>query len=190
MNFEDSRYALFSEPNAYVNKDVRVKTQAKKVVFSEPYETLPNYHINNNFNKKYQNKNAETIKNPKHFQNNENRNYQNNENRNQNAQNFHSNNSISNPLSSLAGQFNLQGLLPLISKLFSSNANGLGNVLSVLNNQNNQGGGLASLLSNPEVLNSAIGLFKNFNNKKPNKIIENKIKSTDFLIKDYVKVDD
>ncbi len=54
MNFEDSRFALFTEPNAYqniVNTSKKVETQAKKVVFSEPYESLPAFYIDNNFKK-------------------------------------------------------------------------------------------------------------------------------------------
>ena len=53
MEFEDSRLALFPEPNAYIqkfNKDCKEKG-IKKVVFQEPYETLPNFYINNNFTK-------------------------------------------------------------------------------------------------------------------------------------------
>ena len=50
MNYEDSRNALFPEPNAYIQNYNRPNTP-KKVVFSEPYDTLPNFYINNNFKK-------------------------------------------------------------------------------------------------------------------------------------------
>lgn len=53
MEFEDSRFALFPEPNAYIQKfDKEIKKkEIKKIVFQEPYETLPNHYINNNFTK-------------------------------------------------------------------------------------------------------------------------------------------
>ena len=44
MEFEDSRYALFTEPNAYIQK--KVETQSKKVIYREPYEGLPRYYEN------------------------------------------------------------------------------------------------------------------------------------------------
>ena len=51
MEFEDSRNALYCDPNAYI-MGTKKHNEIKKVVFSEPYETLPNRYINNNFNKK------------------------------------------------------------------------------------------------------------------------------------------
>ena len=52
---EDSRFALFSEPNAYIQrfdnrKQEKKEFDIKKVVFQEPYEVLPDYHIKNDFN--------------------------------------------------------------------------------------------------------------------------------------------
>ncbi|MBR1987597.1 MAG: hypothetical protein IKA36_01015, partial [Clostridia bacterium] len=52
MEYGDSKEALFVEPNAYIQNFSKEKTGTKKVVFSEPYETMPNYYINNNFHKK------------------------------------------------------------------------------------------------------------------------------------------
>ena len=50
MNFEDSRNALFVEPNAYIQKfDNPGKT--KKIVFQEPYECMPPHYLNNDFKK-------------------------------------------------------------------------------------------------------------------------------------------
>ena len=57
MEKEDSRFALFTEPNAYVqnynnaNCDCKKEKERKKIVFQEPYETLPNFYVNNNFTK-------------------------------------------------------------------------------------------------------------------------------------------
>lgn len=51
MNYEDSRNALFVEPNAYIQKfDNSDKT--KKIVFQEPYECMPPHYLNNDFKKK------------------------------------------------------------------------------------------------------------------------------------------
>lgn len=47
---EDSRFALFEEPNAY-QQNFNPKIQAKKVVFAEPYENVPNFMIDNGFKK-------------------------------------------------------------------------------------------------------------------------------------------
>lgn len=52
---EDSKNALFVEPNAYINNFNTEKhfeqTNIKKVVFSEPYDCMPNFRINNDFQK-------------------------------------------------------------------------------------------------------------------------------------------
>lgn len=52
MEYEDSRNALFVEPNAYVQTFSKQKNEIKKVVFSEPYERMPNFYLNNDFKKK------------------------------------------------------------------------------------------------------------------------------------------
>ncbi len=51
MEYEDSKNALFVEPNAYIQNYNKEKKGIKKIVFSEPYESLPNYYINNDFKK-------------------------------------------------------------------------------------------------------------------------------------------
>lgn len=49
MEFEDSRKSIFCDPNAYVQ---HCETQQiKKVVFSEPYDCLPTFYIDNSFKK-------------------------------------------------------------------------------------------------------------------------------------------
>ncbi len=50
MENEDSRFALFPEPNACV-MGCENKKQTQKVVFSEPYDCMPNFYINNGFKK-------------------------------------------------------------------------------------------------------------------------------------------
>ena len=52
MEFEDNRNALFVEPNAYVQDYKRKKNTPQKIVFREPYECMPNYHVDNGFKKK------------------------------------------------------------------------------------------------------------------------------------------
>lgn len=50
MEFEDSRNALFCDPNAYIQRfDVENKCKPKKVIFQEPYESLPAFYLDNNF---------------------------------------------------------------------------------------------------------------------------------------------
>lgn len=81
MEFEDSRLALFPEPNAYIqkfDKDCKEKN-IKKVVFQEPYETLPNFYINNNFTKH----GCDCIKNNNHSNNKYNNHDYNHRNKNQ-----------------------------------------------------------------------------------------------------------
>ncbi len=43
---EDSRNALFVEPGAYIMRHEKNEKSPKKIVFQEPYESLPNYHMN------------------------------------------------------------------------------------------------------------------------------------------------
>lgn len=49
MEFEDSRNAIFCDPNAYVHG--MEHKEIKKVVFAEPYDCLPTFYIDNNFKK-------------------------------------------------------------------------------------------------------------------------------------------
>jgi len=54
MEFEDSRFAIFADPNAYIqnfNMPDCAEKEIKKIVFQEPYETLSNFYLNNNFTK-------------------------------------------------------------------------------------------------------------------------------------------
>lgn len=167
MEFEDSRKALFTEPNAFV-QNINKKDGAKKIVFSEPYESLPNYYLNNNFKKGECN----CVTKPKEM-NDKKLNEQNN-----------------NKLSFLNG-LNIQNLMPLLS-LFSGGSGDLAKVLSSFSGKNN-------LLSNdvnslfdsffkPDFIKNISGLFL-----QKKHVVENNskksIKSTDFEIKNYTKVD-
>ena len=48
---EDSRNALFVEPNAYIQKVGNKEKSPSKIIFQEPYESVPNYYMNNGFKK-------------------------------------------------------------------------------------------------------------------------------------------
>ena len=158
---EDSKNALFVEPNAYIqnfkqNKDKKIS----KIVFQEPYDCLPNFYLNNNFKKgdcncvnkpKECSKPCESKK----------------ENCNQN----------SFPLDA-------KSLLPLLN-IFNKNAGGLSGVLNMFSNGNsNAFSGLTSLLGNGNILSNLTNLFSlNKVDKKENEII-----CTDYEIKKYTKV--
>lgn len=43
---EDNRNALFVEPGAYIQHHVNKTEEKKKIVFQEPYESLPKYYPN------------------------------------------------------------------------------------------------------------------------------------------------
>ena len=113
MDYEDSRNALFPEPNAYIQNFNRDKCEPKKVVFQEPYDTLPNFYLDNNFKRG----NCDCIPKPKPKPD-----YQNN----QGGFNF---------------PFNLKGLLPLLGGLGGNNTStggGLGGILSMLSGAGSQ----------------------------------------------------
>jgi len=48
---EDSRNALFVEPNAYIQKVGKEEKSPSKIIFQEPYESVPNFYMNNGFKK-------------------------------------------------------------------------------------------------------------------------------------------
>ena len=51
MENEDSRNALFCDPNAYIQNFKNNKKQTEKVVFQQPYEHMSNFYIDNEFSK-------------------------------------------------------------------------------------------------------------------------------------------
>lgn len=48
---EDRRNALFVEPNAYIQRVEKKEKSPSKILFQEPYESMPNYYLNNGFKK-------------------------------------------------------------------------------------------------------------------------------------------
>lgn len=167
MSYEDSRFALFSEPNAYPSNEVRVNVQTKKIVFSEPYDNWPKHYLNNNFkapkdkNFNQKNNNFNSLNQP--YQNNN----INQQNHNQGFGNF----------------FNFQGLMPILSKLIPTDFGGI--VKAFSGNKTD----FSSLLNNPEIIKNAIGLLSKFTKTKQTKKTNDMIKSTDFEIKNYTKVE-
>ena len=158
MENEDSRNALFVEPNAYIKNfnENAEKKENKKIVFSEPYECLPSYHINNNFKKK----NCNCIPKPKDRCEHEQQ---------------------KNPFN-----FDLKSMLPMISSLMGKGMN-LGNLTNILSgNESNSLGLISNLISNKENFGNILKIFKG-GGRQITKIKD--IKSTDFPIKDYIRVD-
>ncbi len=212
MEFEDSRNALFTEPNAYIQKcnfDCDEKT--KKVIFQEPYDRLPTFYLDNNFKKG----NCNCVPKPKQKEGKP---------------------SCNNPF-----PFDIKNLLPLLSNLTGGSGGlsnllsnlgsngGLGNLASLLgalNNSNSQSSQNASANSqnfanpnnNPNTfqnsqnetspsgefnlgnivntlngsgigLNTILDLFKNFTNSKTTIANVKPMKSSDIIIKDYKRID-
>lgn len=175
MEFEDSKNALFVEPNAYIQKfDCDNKKEIKKVVFQEPYECLPNYYLNNNFKKK----DCNCIK-------------QHNACDKQKKEQCDCNkpNNVCKDGGNSFGQFDFKNILPLFLGL-----NKGGNDLSFITNMlsNNKGDGfnfsniISTVLQNPKGISNMLNIFKGGVSKK--KQSTKQIKTTDFQIKNYTRV--
>lgn len=198
MEFEDSRNALFAEPNAYIqsfNKQEKIDKKVKKIVFQEPYECLPNYYTKNNFTKK----GCECIS--KHSKNvhdkqdcNCNHKHQ---NENQCDNNCCDKNNNHNDKKPAFFGFDLKNLMPILSLFGNGGNSGLGQMVGLLNNSesalknSNPMNFISGLMSNKDAMNGILNLFKggglNFLGKsKPSK---QEIKTTDFQIKNYTRVD-
>ena len=150
----------------------------KKIVFQQPYETVPNFFINNGFQKK----NCNCVPCEKKNECHDKQPY---------CSEQHKNKPCSNGDS---GGFNIQSLLPLLG-LFGSgkSAIDISKISSILSSsQQNEGGGIMSLVSSLLANKDAFsGIFKMFSGSKTSipKSDKNSIKSTDFEIKNYTRVD-
>jgi len=177
MKFENVN-ALYCDPNAFIkNKEKKIES-AKKIVFQEPYETLPNFYINNNFKKK----DCESVKEFKKDSHPHKKEGDCNKHKpcNNNKSNF---------------GFDIKSLLPLLTSLGggANNSLNISNMISMLGgglggNVNTQGEFdftklLSSFLNNKDGLNILGGLFKK--KEKPN----TQIKSSDIPIKNYTRVE-
>lgn len=149
---EDKRNALFVEPGAYIQR-IEKKKSPNKVIFQEPYESMPNYYMDHGVKKSdhecYHDKHEECEK-------------------------------------SKSSPFDIKSLLPLFGSI-----GGLGNLGGVSNLLSSFNGGLkdvlASIMSNPEMLKSAIGLITK--NKTSKSTVNHEIKKSDLEIKNYTKVE-
>ena len=202
MEFEDSRFALFPEPNAYIQKFDSKKKETKKIVFQEPYESMPAFYLDNNFKKgdcscshNWVNNKFNQGGGKHHCQPNQ-CNNKNNHNSNQHNDNCHKETPI-------GFRFDLKSFLPLISMFNKGGGADLSNIVGLLNNtkssqtQSLQNGNntnpmalISSLLSNKDAMSGILNLFKGgglniFNKKQSTK---REIKTTDFEIKNYTRV--
>lgn len=175
MEFEDSRNALFVEPNAYIQHFNKEKSTPKKIVFQEPYECLPNYYLDNNFNKH----SCDCVHggckpNNKHDCVNSN-NPQNNHDCNSNHEKPNNFLDFKN-LAPLLGMFSKgnSGIMDIVSNLGKGGGSGfnLQNILGLLGNNKNMLGNIMDLFS------------KNKTSKE--KSID--IPTTDYEIKNYTRV--
>lgn len=164
---EDSKNALFVEPNAYINhfnKQEKCEVKPiKKVVFSEPYDCMPNFHIDNNFHKG----DCECV----------------------NKKDCHQSNQHDckphPPCNKPNFGFDIKNFLPILS---SFNKGGFGGLdLNSVSSMFNSSGGLdfSKLLSNPQLITSVMSMFGG--NKKTSTKKE-EIVCTDYEIKNYTRV--
>ena len=189
MEFEDSRNALFVEPNAYIQKFDNCKSdkEVKKIVFQEPYETLPNHYLNNNFKKHDCDCVSKSHKPNKHdcsFND---------------KKNFNNHDNNCNHTNKQTGfSFDMKSLLPFLGLFNKGGGADLSNLVGMLNNGNNLQNNnsspislISSLMSNKDMMSGILNLFKggglNFFNKK--QATKKEIKTTDFEIKNYTRVE-
>lgn len=189
MEFEDSRNALFPEPNAYIQKCESDASHPKKVVFQEPYENLPRFYIDNDFKKGE----CDCIPHskPKHDP----------------PHNPHDGGckdcQPQKPKPHNSPQFDIKSLLPLLGGLLGKGGGNMSNIISILGSQSKdspstQSSGLdfsnimSTLASSPEMLSGVMKLFKGgglgglFTKKSPPKV---EMKSSEINIKNYTRVD-
>ena len=218
MEFGDSRNALFTEPNAYIQKfkaDCKNK-EIKKIVFQEPYETLPNFYINNTFTKH----NCDCVSNKQNNNHNSNSNkhdnncgcvnnnfnshsncdcYCNHDSCNLNNQYQHNDSCHNgNSQKNNAFGFDLKSLLPLMG-LFNKGGADITQLVGLLNNTNNPQNGnnsnpmnlFSNLFSNKDMMAGIMNLFKGggFNLFGKKQTQSKKLKTTDFEIKNYTRVE-
>lgn len=201
MENEDSQNALFVDPNAYIQKfEKRDPRKPKKVVFQEPYDSLPNFYINNNFKKG----DCDCISNDQNNNNNSNSTHHdcncNHGNKNSNdrsSRDCDCNQGNSNNQNSFG--FDLKSLMPLLGMCNKGGGADLSSLVGLLNNTNNSQSGnnsnpmsfISSILSNPNAMSGILNMLKggglNLFGKK--QTAKKELKSTDFEIKNYTRVE-
>lgn len=166
-DFEDSRYALYNDPNAYIQKNDKNKDHKRtKIVFQEPYECMPNYYCNNDFKKHDCYCGC---------------------NRPKKEDNVNFPFDLKKILPFLSSLGNGGGLRDILKIFNTGGKDGLTNILSSLGN----GGGISNIISSlgGEELGSllkGLDISKLFQ-KKSNKKTE--MKSSEINIKDYTRVE-
>lgn len=194
MEFEDSRLALFSEPNAYIQKfeSEHVDKKIKKVVFSEPYESIPAFYINNNFKKG----DCDCVTKAKKDLNCENGNVQKHQN-NCRLNDSQRNDNCHYDKRGKSG-LDLKNLFPLLGAFSKGGGMDVGNIVGLLNNASAQNYGslnpmslISGLLSNKEMMGGILNIFKGggFGLLSKNEKIKKELKTTDFEIKNYTRVE-
>lgn len=199
MQFENNVNAMFCDPNAYIQRYEKKEQEKKteKVVFSEPYETLPNYYIDNHFKKH----NCDCIPKLKNDKNGDRcgcdnclngghlNNYQCNSNHD-----CKSNHGANNVFG-----FDFKNILPLLGLFNKGGGADLSGLIKTLNNNNDSSiesnstamNLISSLMSNKNMMSGIMNLFSggglNLFNKKSKSTKE--IKTTDYEIKNYTRVE-
>lgn len=161
---EDSREGLFVEPNAYIqNQNVKSK-KITKVVFQEPYDSLPNFYLDNNFAKR----DCDCVNKCKHPKT---------ENKKCEIKNNCENKSTF--------PFDIKSLLPLLN-LFNKGGTDISSVLNIFSKDNSNGlSQISSLLGNGDLLTNISKMFSKKDSKTQNK---EELVITDYKIKNYTKV--
>jgi hypothetical protein len=199
MELEDSRNALFWDPNAYIQNFGKIdhkESEIKKVVFQEPYETLPNFYVNNNFikhncecadGKKF----STGCVNNKHYNCNCNREKQNHHDNccdnTQKQNDCSSNNGYCGSKQQIGFGFDFKSLLPFMG-MFNGGAN-FGQIGEILNNKQASSSLLSSLFSNKDLMSGILNMLKGGELFNRNNQLKKELKTTDFEIKNYTKVE-
>lgn len=165
MEFEDSRNALFVEPNAYIqgfehHKSKNQNFKQKKIVFQQPYDLMPSYYPDNNFKKNNGDSLKSNYKECKH------------ESEHPKSNNF---------------GFDLKSLLPFLGMLGNGSPEGLGSIVSKFSSGEggfNLANLLPELLKNKDLVSSFLSGFKKKSNPQ-----KKELKTTDFEIKNYTRVE-
>ena len=170
MDYGDSRNALFVEPNAYI-QGFKPKTEAKKIVFQQPYECAPSFYMNNDFKKG----NCNCVPKPKKPCNQK------------QPPCFNDCNQQPQQKSGLF-DFDFKALLPILSLLTKGGEVDASNIASMLtsNKNSNPMGLISSLLANKDSFSNIFNILKGGGKTKDTE--KEYLKSTDFEIKNYTKV--
>lgn len=203
MELEDSRNALYCDPNAFIQRiEKKEDCKRKKIVFQEPYESLPAFYINNNFQKhdcacvpkfNHDCKNSSFI-NPRCNEHNNDCKCNDNNCKNSTGCNGKCHQEISSKPSPFG--FDLKSLLPLLSLFNKGGGADFSQLVGLFNNANNSQNGnnsnpmsfISSILSNTDSMNGIMRLFSGggLTKTQPKK---NNLKTTDFEIKNYTRVE-